>query len=306
MDTQKTGLFISLLRKQKGLTQAELAARIGVTDKAVSRWETGKGFPDISLLPPLAQALGTSVTELLAGEPMSVEERAEHSGQRRSGGLRYAGRMGRKTAAVLLAVAGCFLLLTPLFMAGRTWGLRLAGLALLALAAAARYVKLPRPDLGRLLSPGAARVETVLCLLAALCPGADTLWRGAELRPPGGGRHHRHLPGNLLLFQPHPLRIRQLFSPLMTGALTVVLLPLSLVQLLRPRPKLGNALFLLDVLAAALSAASWVVFGRAYVSGVGVGITVCLVLAAAALALANRRKISEKNPANSVDFPENT
>ena len=305
MDTQKTGLFISLLRKQKGLTQAELAARIGVTDKAVSRWETGKGFPDISLLPPLAQALGTSVTELLAGEPMSVEERAEHSDSAALEALRYAGRMGRKTAAVLLAVAGCFLLLTPLFMAGRTWGLRLAGLALLALAAAARYVKLPRPDLGRLLSPGAARVETVLCLLAAfaleLTPYGAVLNFGRPAEDGTIGTFRE----TFSYFSLIPFGYANFF-PLMTGALTVVLLPLSLVQLLRPRPKLGNALFLLDVLAAALSAASWVVFGRAYVSGVGVGITVCLILAAAALALANRRKISEKNPANSVDFPENT
>ena len=49
MDTQKTGTFLRILRKQKGLTQNQLAERIGVTDKAVSRWETGKGFPDVYL-----------------------------------------------------------------------------------------------------------------------------------------------------------------------------------------------------------------------------------------------------------------
>ena len=127
MDAKKTGLFICLLRKQKGMTQAELAGRIGVTDKAVSRWETGKGFPDISLLPPLAEALGTSVTELLAGEPMSTEERAERSDSAALEALRYARSMGRNTAAVLLGVAGVFLLFTPLFMAGRTWGLAWRG-----------------------------------------------------------------------------------------------------------------------------------------------------------------------------------
>ena len=60
MDLNKTGLFISAMRKQKDMTQKDLADKIGITDKAVSRWETGKGFPDVSLLTPLAEALGVS------------------------------------------------------------------------------------------------------------------------------------------------------------------------------------------------------------------------------------------------------
>ena len=54
MELHKTGLFISSLRKQKDMTQKDLADKIGVTDKAVSRWETGKGFPDVSLLKSLS------------------------------------------------------------------------------------------------------------------------------------------------------------------------------------------------------------------------------------------------------------
>lgn len=63
-----TAAAIKLLRERKGLTQAELADRIGVTDKAVSKWETAKGFPDISLIEPLSEALGVSVAELMNGE----------------------------------------------------------------------------------------------------------------------------------------------------------------------------------------------------------------------------------------------
>ena len=59
---------IRRLREKKGLTQAELAEEICVTDKAVSKWETGKGLPDIALIEPLAAALGVSVTELMSGE----------------------------------------------------------------------------------------------------------------------------------------------------------------------------------------------------------------------------------------------
>ena len=67
MDNYVTGAAIRSLRETKGMTQEELAARIHVSAKAVSKWETGKGFPDVSLLEPLATAMGLSVIELLSG-----------------------------------------------------------------------------------------------------------------------------------------------------------------------------------------------------------------------------------------------
>ncbi len=71
MDTYVTGGVIKALREKKGLTQEDLAKQIGVSGKAVSKWETGKGFPDISLLEPLAKALAVSVTELLSGNAVT-------------------------------------------------------------------------------------------------------------------------------------------------------------------------------------------------------------------------------------------
>ena len=65
MDAQIFGNFIAALRKEKGMTQAELARELSVTDKAVSRWERGQGFPDIHSLEPLARALDVSVVELM-------------------------------------------------------------------------------------------------------------------------------------------------------------------------------------------------------------------------------------------------
>lgn len=70
MDNYVTAATIRSLREAKGMTQAELAALVGVSDKAVSKWETAKGLPDISLLEPLAGALGVSVAELLSGQPI--------------------------------------------------------------------------------------------------------------------------------------------------------------------------------------------------------------------------------------------
>ena len=67
MNPYVTAAAIKTLREQKGMTQAELAEMIGVTDKAVSKWETAKGLPDISPLEPLAAALGASLPELING-----------------------------------------------------------------------------------------------------------------------------------------------------------------------------------------------------------------------------------------------
>ena len=71
MNTYVTGTTIKQLREKRNLTQAELADRIGVSSKTVSKWETAKGLPDITLLQPLAQALGISVIELMNGEHIS-------------------------------------------------------------------------------------------------------------------------------------------------------------------------------------------------------------------------------------------
>ncbi len=76
MDKYVTGSVIRRLRERKQLTQEELAERIHVSGKTVSKWETGRGYPDISLLGPLAEALGISVIELLSGEDVRNRNRA--------------------------------------------------------------------------------------------------------------------------------------------------------------------------------------------------------------------------------------
>lgn len=76
MDTYVTGSAIRRLREEKHLTQAELARLLTVSSKAISKWETGRGLPDISLLEPLAAALGVSVLELMRGEPVVNRNRS--------------------------------------------------------------------------------------------------------------------------------------------------------------------------------------------------------------------------------------
>ena len=78
MDRYVTGTMIKRLREAAGMTQQQLAARIDVGDKAVSRWECGRGYPDITLLEPLAAALGVSVAELVAGSDVKNANRSSN------------------------------------------------------------------------------------------------------------------------------------------------------------------------------------------------------------------------------------
>ena len=74
MDTVKTGRFISELRREKGLTQEQLGERIGVTNKTVSRLETGTNMPPIESLEQLSKVLGVTINEIIAGERLSEQD----------------------------------------------------------------------------------------------------------------------------------------------------------------------------------------------------------------------------------------
>lgn len=74
MDVKKFGSFIATVRKEQQMTQVELAKKLQVTDKAVSKWERGIGFPDINTIEPLAEALGVSVLEIMKSERIPEHE----------------------------------------------------------------------------------------------------------------------------------------------------------------------------------------------------------------------------------------
>ena len=304
MDTRKTGLYICFLRKQGGMTQSQLAERIGVTDKAVSRWETGKGFPDISLLEPLAQALGTSVTELLAGEPLTPEEKADRSDSALLEALQYAGGMGKPVLSAILAVAGGLLLLSPLYTAGWTVGLELAGMALLVLAVLAFRQR--GPALRVRLSHQAARIGVLFSLAAAL--GLELLPWGAVLNfavPAADGSigHSRETYSYFSLMPPGYGN----FFPLLTGILTILLLAAALLQWRCPREKRGNRLFVAQAVTLVFSLLPLLLFGPSCFSVVGCLISLCLLLALLFLALANGNAEKEEEFCEKpVDFPENS
>ena len=79
VDSRKTGAYLADLRKRFGYTQMEAAERLHISNKAISKWESGKGLPEVTILPALAAFYGVTVDEILAGE--SMEESAKEGAQ---------------------------------------------------------------------------------------------------------------------------------------------------------------------------------------------------------------------------------
>ena len=132
MDNLRFGAFVAQLRKEKQWTQQELADRLHVTDKAISKWETGKGFPEVTLLEPLAQALEVSLVELLQGErnpsPTLTKEEAGRTAVRamEEGERRTARRYLKLLRWLLVAIGvGCLLsLILWLGLGALLWQMR--------------------------------------------------------------------------------------------------------------------------------------------------------------------------------------
>jgi len=111
VEQQKVGTFIQSLRKEKNLTQKELAEKLGVTDRAISKWENGRGMPDVSLMKPLCDILGITVSELLSGERIGKEDYQEKSEFRFLDTIEISEKKIKKKNSLLRVIAAITVLL---------------------------------------------------------------------------------------------------------------------------------------------------------------------------------------------------
>ncbi len=108
MDSQKFGAFVAQCRKDKKMTQADLAAKLNVTDKAISRWERGVGFPDINIIEPLAAALDVSVAELMKSERIDESEVSiSMNNEIVNNTLNFAEKQIQQERKNILSIIGC-------------------------------------------------------------------------------------------------------------------------------------------------------------------------------------------------------
>ena len=284
MNAERTGEFIAKLRAELGLTQKELADRIGVTDKAVSKWETGRGFPDVGVLEILARELGVSVTELMNGERFVSEKSAAQADSAVLETLRYVKQMSRKTIGVIAVIIGACLCLAPLVMSGAMSAVWIFGILVILggiLMLADRSLglsKIPRIAY-ELISLGALAAAVVLELL----PNGVVLWWATPPGEPLYSTFHSY-------FDPTPYGMAH-FSPLITAGLTVIAVILTIIALIigKQRPKLCNALFICLTVTAVISICP-VLYGFKYVTAVGVFITALLTVSVISRAAANAKK----------------
>lgn len=109
MEQEKIGKFISQLRKEKNMTQMDLAEKLNVTDKAISKWENGRGLPDLSLMKPLCDELGITINELLSGEKISEIEYKNKSEENILNAINYSDRKINKIKKMFKFIFGLVL-----------------------------------------------------------------------------------------------------------------------------------------------------------------------------------------------------
>ena len=126
MDQVKIGKFISQMRKEKGLTQKQLGEELLISDKTVSKWETGKGMPEVSLMLPLCEKLGINVNELLTGERIPDEDYKKKAEENIMDIMREKEESIRKIiisviVCVITILAGCTLIIVAGLAELETW-----------------------------------------------------------------------------------------------------------------------------------------------------------------------------------------
>lgn len=124
MDQIKIGGFIAEERKRKGYTQKILSEKLGISDKTISKWERGNGFPEVSLLIPLCSELDITVNELLSGERVSEEQYSKKAEENMVNLVKEAQENKKKTILSVMVGILTILAAVPLFMVAGMFDMR--------------------------------------------------------------------------------------------------------------------------------------------------------------------------------------
>ena len=276
MDLKKTGSLIAQQRKAKNLTQRELAEQLGVTDKAISRWETGTGFPDVSILVQLSNALDLTITEIVNGERAISPGSSDDSDRVILSVFDYIKSTRQSLFSVVMAIVGVFLLISPLFVLGaNNFALMACGTAALALSVMMYFAQKQRSALRY-------RIIALFLLLVSFIlecvPGAAVLIFAS-------GPHER-MTEYVSCFDMMLLGYANA-APFLSAVLTVISLLLTVLLFFRFSRRLKNTVYIITILAAAFMPLPALFFGFAYYPPMAIVITICLATSSWFQACAN-------------------
>ena len=284
MDKNITGRFIAELRKQKGFTQKELAEKLIVTDKAISRWETGKGLPDTSLLKPLGDVLGVSITELLSGKKIEEVDMKERADNIILEALNYSKRMLASVISVTIFIIGIAFIISPLFLVSQSYiwtlGLIIVAIAILYIYTRKRGYSMKATDrvyyLAALALQGIALVLEVLpigvVMVFATSPTKQTIevYSYFSLLPVGYAN----------------------FTPLLTGILTILIILLGAIALFRfdRAASIRKTIFVCSIISLLFSIVPLFLFGTVGMTVASYAVSCAILLSICLQAVANRKE----------------
>ena len=284
MDKNTTGRFIAELRKQKGFTQKELAENLMVTDKAISRWETGKGLPDTSLLKPLGDVLGVSVTELLSGKKIEEVDMKEQADNIILEVLNYSKRMLASVISVTIFIIGIAFIISPLFLASKSYiwtlGLIIVAIAILYIYTRKRGYSMKATDrvyyLAALALQGIALVLEVLPIGVVMVFATSPTKQTIEVYS-----YFSLLPGGYANF-----------TPLLTGILTILIILLGAIALFRfdRAASIRKTIFVCSIISLLFSIVPLFLFGTVGMTVASYAVSCAILLSICLQAVANRKE----------------
>ena len=284
MDKNATGRFIAELRKQKGFTQKELAEKLMVTDKAISRWETGKGLPDTSLLKPLGDVLGVSVTELLSGKKIEEVDMKERADNIILEALNYSKRMLASVIGTILFIIGIAFIISPLFLASQShiWasGIIIVVGTTLYSCIRKRGYSMKVTDrvyyLAALALQGVALVLEMLPIGAVMVFATSSTERTIEVYS---------------YFSMLPVGYAN-FAPLLTGILTILIILLGVIALFRfdKAASIRRTIFVCSIISLLFSIVPVFLFGTVGMTAASYAVSCAILLSICLQAVANRKE----------------
>ena len=284
MDKNITGRFIAELRKQKGFTQKELAEKLIVTDKAISRWETGKGLPDTSLLKPLGDVLGVSVTELLSGKKIEEVDMKERADNIILEALNYSKRMLASVIGTILFIIGIAFIISPLFLASQShiWALGIIIVVGTTLYSCIRKRGYSMKGTDRVYYLAALALQGVALVLEMLPIGAVMVFATSSTE---------RTIEVYSYFSMLPVGYAN-FAPLLTGILTILIILLGVIALFRfdKAASIRRTIFVCSIISLLFSIVPVFLFGTVGMTAASYAVSCAILLSNCLQAVANRQE----------------